>query len=57
MPRLGRGAVPDGVTMLPVTPTATRRVFALWRADATERPAVRAAVQALRHAAAMTSSR
>ena len=51
VPRLGRGPVPDGVVVKPVGPTATRRVFALWRTDTAARPAIGAARTALRHAA------
>jgi DNA-binding transcriptional LysR family regulator len=31
MPRLGRGVVPDGVTIVAVTPALHRRVFVAWR--------------------------
>ncbi|MDH2426797.1 LysR family transcriptional regulator [Sphaerisporangium sp. TRM90804] len=48
VPRLGRGALPDGVRVVPVRPRPTRRIFALWRADAARRPAIRAAVEVLR---------
>lgn len=51
VPRLGRGPVPEGVVVKPVRPTATRRVFALWRTDTAARPAIGAATTALRHAA------
>src|SRR5262245_20736160 len=34
IPRLGRGVVPEGVTMVPVLPRLTRRIFAIWRTDA-----------------------
>lgn len=47
IPRLGRDHVPAGVRFVPITPTPTRRVFALWRASASARPAVRAAVRTL----------
>lgn len=47
MPRLGRGAVPDGVVIKALTPTITRRCFALWRTDTAQRPAIVAAVAAL----------
>jgi Transcriptional regulator len=51
VPRLGRMWVPEGVRMVPVLPRPVRRVFALWRTDAARRPAIRAAVEAIRTAA------
>ena len=51
IPRLGRGPVPDGVRIVPVEPALTRRVSAISRRDAARRPAIRAAVEALRGAA------
>ncbi|MDF5754949.1 LysR family transcriptional regulator [Spongiactinospora sp. TRM90649] len=51
VPRLGRGALPEGVCAVPLRPRPTRRIFALWRSDAARRPAIRAAVEALRRAA------
>ncbi|MGP3967728.1 LysR family transcriptional regulator [Streptomyces sp. 6N223] len=50
-PRLGRDPVPAGVAVVPVRRAIIRHVYALWRADAGRRPAVRAAVAALRAAA------
>jgi DNA-binding transcriptional LysR family regulator len=52
MPRLGRGEVPAGVRMIPVQPALRRNIYALWRATAARRPAIGAAVAALREAAA-----
>ncbi|MFI9276144.1 LysR family transcriptional regulator [Kitasatospora sp. NPDC052896] len=49
LPRLGRGALPAGVVSRPVLPEPTRRVFALWRSQASRRPAITAALEALRH--------
>ncbi|MFG2141542.1 LysR family transcriptional regulator [Streptomyces sp. NPDC048650] len=49
-PRLGRGPVPAGVSVVPVRHTMRRHVYAIWRADADRRPAIRAAVGALREA-------
>jgi DNA-binding transcriptional LysR family regulator len=46
IPRLGRDAVPRGVSIVRVKPALTRHVYALWRADATRRPGVRATVEA-----------
>jgi DNA-binding transcriptional LysR family regulator len=51
IPRLGRDPVPEGVRFAEVRPSLTRRVYAVWRADADRRPSIRAAIKALRHAA------
>ncbi|NXY95931.1 LysR family transcriptional regulator [Streptomyces sp. BR123] len=51
-PRLGRGPVPPGVRLLPVSDTVRRHVYVVWRADADRRPSIRAAVDALREVAA-----
>ncbi|TDU79406.1 LysR family transcriptional regulator [Streptomyces sp. KS 21] len=51
-PRLGRGPVPPGVRLLPVSDAVRRHVYVVWRADADRRPSIRAAVEALREAAA-----
>ncbi len=48
LPRLGRGVVPDSVRAVAFVPTPTRQVFAVWRAQATRRPAVVATLAALR---------
>lgn len=48
VPRLGRGAVPDGVVVRPVEPAPVRGVFAVWRAGSGRRPAVVETVRALR---------
>nr|WP_202473512.1 LysR family transcriptional regulator [Streptomyces sp. SID5466] len=53
MPRLGRGPLPDGVVAVRLDPVPERRLYALWRTEAARRPAIRAAVDALRaHGAA-----
>ncbi|MFD7030069.1 LysR family transcriptional regulator [Streptomyces sp. NPDC059917] len=52
-PRLGRGPVPPAVRLLPVCDTLRRHVYVVWRADADRRPSIRAAVAALRDAAAL----
>ncbi|MDT0265749.1 LysR family transcriptional regulator [Streptomyces sp. DSM 44915] len=49
-PRLGRTPLPDGVALIPARETITRRVYAVWREGAEGRPAIRAAVAALRDA-------
>ncbi|MEU1668825.1 LysR family transcriptional regulator [Streptomyces sparsogenes] len=49
VPRLGRGAVPEGVRVVPVRHhTMRRHVYAVWRVDADRRPSIRAAVDVLR---------
>ncbi len=48
VPRLGRDFVPEGVRVVPLRPRPTRKIYALWRTDAARRPAIRAAVEALR---------
>ncbi|MEU6739551.1 LysR family transcriptional regulator [Streptosporangium sandarakinum] len=52
VPRLGRDFVPEGVRIVPLRPRLSRRIYALWRADAARRPAIRAAVEALKAVAA-----
>ncbi|MCK7624959.1 LysR family transcriptional regulator [Streptomyces sp. RS10V-4] len=47
VPTLGLGTLPDGVRVVPVEPRLTRRVYAVWRAEGSVRPSVRAAVNAL----------
>ena len=47
IPRLGRDPVPPPVRLIGVTPALTRRVYAVWRAENADRPAVRATVDAL----------
>jgi molybdate transport repressor ModE-like protein len=51
MPRLGRGQVPAGVRLIAVQPTLHRNIYALWRTTTARRPAIGAAVTALREAA------
>lgn len=48
VPRLGRGPLPPGVSVRPVLPEPTRRIFALWRTQASRRPAIQAALRAMR---------
>jgi DNA-binding transcriptional LysR family regulator len=47
IPRLGRELVPDGVSVVPIMPRQSRRIYVVWRTDAARRPAIRAAVEAL----------
>ncbi|MET9499344.1 LysR family transcriptional regulator [Streptomyces sp. NPDC006552] len=48
IPRLGRGALPPGVAVAGLDPLPRRRVYALWRAETSRRPAVTEMVRALR---------
>ncbi|MBO1334174.1 LysR family transcriptional regulator [Streptomyces sp. VRA16 Mangrove soil] len=48
IPRLGRGPLPDGVAAVGLDPMPRRRLYALWRGGTSRRPAIVAAVQALR---------
>jgi DNA-binding transcriptional LysR family regulator len=45
LPRLGRGDVPKGVSILPSQPTLRRHVYAAWRTHATRRNVIKAAVE------------
>jgi DNA-binding transcriptional LysR family regulator len=47
IPRLGRDPVPQAVRIVPIFPTPTRHVYAVWRNTADRRPAIRAAVATL----------
>ncbi|MFI0979530.1 LysR substrate-binding domain-containing protein [Streptomyces sp. NPDC021093] len=47
IPRLGRGALPEGVVAVRLDPVPTRRLYALWRTGAARRPAIREAVRVL----------
>jgi DNA-binding transcriptional LysR family regulator len=48
LPRLGRGTVPPNVRAVPLRPTPTRRLFAIWRTQTSRRPAISATLAALR---------
>jgi DNA-binding transcriptional LysR family regulator len=50
IPRLARADPPEGVAVVPVDPPPTRRVTIAWRSAATVRPAIGAAIDALRDA-------
>jgi DNA-binding transcriptional LysR family regulator len=45
LPRMGRGAVPRGVTVVKSEPALRRHVYAAWRVHATRRNVIRAAVE------------
>ena len=47
LPRLGRGSVPAGVSVVPTEPALRRHVYAAWRTHATRKSAIRAAVEQL----------
>jgi DNA-binding transcriptional LysR family regulator len=48
LPRLGRGPVPAGVTVVPLIPAPSRRLYAIWRTATTRRPAIAATLAALK---------
>jgi DNA-binding transcriptional LysR family regulator len=48
LPRLASDHIPDGVNLIPVTPTINRRIFAVHREESGRRPSVRAFVTVLR---------
>jgi molybdate transport repressor ModE-like protein len=48
VPRLGRGAIPEGVRVVPLEPAPVRRLYALWRQGAARRPSIEVAVETLR---------
>jgi DNA-binding transcriptional LysR family regulator len=50
LPRLGRGVVPAGVTVVPSEPALRRHVYAAWRTHATRRTIIQAAVEELQNA-------
>lgn len=47
IPRLGRGPLPAGVVEVALDPTPVRRLYALWRTTAAQRPAIAETVRAL----------
>ncbi|KOV57854.1 LysR family transcriptional regulator [Streptomyces sp. MMG1121] len=47
VPTLGLAPLPAGARVLPIEPQLTRRVYAVWRAEGSVRPSVRATVDAL----------
>jgi DNA-binding transcriptional LysR family regulator len=52
IPRLGRGEVPDTVRIVPLRPTPTRRLYAVWRKQASRRPAITATLDVIRQVVA-----
>ncbi|MFD4671598.1 LysR family transcriptional regulator [Lentzea sp. NPDC058450] len=48
IPRLGRGEVPENVRVVPLRPTPTRRLYAVWRTQASRRPAITATLEVIR---------
>ncbi|SER16303.1 LysR family transcriptional regulator [Lentzea albida] len=51
IPRLGRGEVPGNVKTVPLRPTPTRRLYAVWRTQASRRPAITAALDVIKQIA------
>jgi DNA-binding transcriptional LysR family regulator len=50
LPRLGRGAVPAGVVVVPLQPAPTRRLYAVWRTTTSRRPAISVTLETLKAA-------
>jgi DNA-binding transcriptional LysR family regulator len=50
IPRLGRGPLPPGVTVVPLQPAPSRRLYAVWRTATARRPAVAVTLGALKTA-------
>ncbi len=50
LPRLGRGSIPPGVSVVPTEPALRRHVYAAWRTQTTRKSAIRAAVEELQTA-------
>lgn len=50
LPRLGRGALPDGVVAVPLQPAPSRRLYAVWRTATARRPAIAVTLAALKAA-------
>jgi DNA-binding transcriptional LysR family regulator len=50
LPRLGRGAIPDGVAVVPLQPAPSRRLYAVWRTTTSRRPAISVTLKTLKAA-------
>lgn len=48
LPRLARDHIPSGAVLVPVTPTISRRIFAVWREETARRPSVKAFLDTVR---------
>jgi DNA-binding transcriptional LysR family regulator len=48
IPRLGREPAPPSVRFVPIDPSPTRRIFAVWRSSTVARPAIGATLDALK---------
>ncbi|MFJ2742025.1 LysR substrate-binding domain-containing protein [Streptomyces sp. NPDC087440] len=48
IPRLGRGILPEGVVPVGLSPMPVRRIYAVWRTGAAQRPGIRETVRVLR---------
>lgn len=51
IPRIGRGPIPPGVAIVPVSDTLRRHIHAMWRHDSHRRPSIQAAITALKKVA------
>jgi DNA-binding transcriptional LysR family regulator len=51
IPRLGRDEVPDNVRSVPLRPTPARQLYAVWRTQASRRPAITAALDVIKQVA------
>jgi hypothetical protein len=56
LPRLGRGAVPAGVTVVQSEPALRRHVYAAWRTHATRRTVIQATVEEFQDAGKQLAS-
>ncbi|HEX7282819.1 MAG TPA: LysR family transcriptional regulator [Vicinamibacterales bacterium] len=56
LPRLGRGPIPAGVSVVPTEPALRRHVYAAWRTHTTRKAAIKAAVEELQTAGTAYSS-
>ena len=50
LPRLGRGPIPPGVSVVPTEPALRRHVYAAWRTQTTRKSSIAAAVKELQMA-------
>ncbi|MET8360537.1 LysR family transcriptional regulator [Micromonospora sp. NPDC005171] len=57
VPRVGLGAVPDGVQLVPVRPAPSRRVYAVWQVANVGHPAISVTVDVLREVAAQLTAK
>lgn len=48
IPRLAHDHIPAGATLIPVTPTISRHIFAVWREETARRPSIKAFLDGVR---------